>query len=102
LMAIFVIGVLKLEGWGGEGVVFCCKKKKTQGRCRNKGGGEEGRLSSYKLNIIDDITHGIILLVTLLVKISCHHKICLFESHCNILYHSVDIYRIKFSVNVYR
>jgi len=40
-MAIFVIGVLKLGGvrWGGEGVVVCCKKKKTQGRCRNKGGG---------------------------------------------------------------
>jgi hypothetical protein len=49
-------------------------------------------LPDYKLNIIDDITNRIIPSVTLLVKMSCHHKICLFESHYNTLYHSLDIY----------
>jgi len=84
--------VLRLGG-GGEGVVVCCKKKKkTQGRWRSKGGGEKGQLPGYKLNIIDDITNRIIPSVTLLVKMPCHHKIYLFESHYNTLYHSLDIY----------
>jgi len=84
--------VLRLGGWGGEGVVVCCKKKKTQGRWRSKGGGEKDRLPGYKLNIIDDITNRIIPSVTLLVKMPYHYKICLFESHYNTLYHSLDIY----------
>jgi len=58
--------------------------------------GEESRSPSHKLNIIDDITNIIILLATSLVilsiKISCHHMICLFESLCNILWHSLPQY----------
>jgi len=62
----------------------CIRKKEKWGRGR---WGEEGQLPSHKLNIIDGITNKIILLVNpsiiLLVKISHHRTICLFESHCN-------------------
>ena len=49
-----------------------------------------------KLNIID----GIILIVTpstiVSVEMSCHHRICLFESHCNIAHNVVSIFIDEF------
>jgi hypothetical protein len=62
----------------------CIRKKEKWERGRWR---EKGRSPGYKLNISDDITDKIILLVNpsiiLLVKMSCNRMICLFESHCN-------------------
>jgi hypothetical protein len=67
--------------WG----VDLLQEKNKLGRRRIEGGGEEGRSSSHKLNITNDITNLIILsitsLVILLIKISLHRMICPFESH---------------------
>jgi len=54
--------------------------------------GEEGRSPSHKLNIIDIITDGIILLVTPSVKTQYHCIIFFFESYYNNLRYSFSIY----------
>jgi hypothetical protein len=61
--------VLILGGGGG-----CLMPKKMDNKEGYMEGGYEGRLSSHKLNIIDEMTNRIILSV----QISCHHMICLF------------------------
>jgi hypothetical protein len=62
-------------------------------------------LPDHKLNITDDITSRIIQSVTSLVilsvKIPRNHMICLFESHCNTLHHSLGIYRGNLSINIF-
>jgi hypothetical protein len=62
-------------------------------------------LSGHKLNIIDDIINIIILSVTLLVilliKLSYHRIICLFESHYNTLHHFLSIYRGDLPVDIF-
>jgi len=94
--------VLRLGGGGG----YLLQKKKYIRRKKKKKRGDEGWSSGHKLNITNNITDEIILSVTppviLLVKISCHHMICLFESHCNTLHHSSCIYRENVSIGVYR
>jgi len=89
----------------GERVVVCCRKKNAQERIRNWRRGVEGRTSNHKLNITDWLTDKIILMVTQLailsVKISCHHMICLLESHCNTLRNVAGIYWQKFFVSIF-
>ena len=62
-------------------------------------------MPDHKLNNTDDITSRIIQSVTSLVilsvKIPCHYIICLFESHCNTLHHSLGIYRENLSVDIF-
>lgn len=81
------------------------QRKILQVRSRNEGGGEEGRASSHKLNITDGLIDRIILVVTpstiLLVSMSRHHTICLYESHCNIVRNVVNIYRHNFFVEIF-
>jgi hypothetical protein len=81
------------------------QRKILQVRSRNEGGGEEGRASSHKLNITDGLIDRIILVVTpstiLLVSMSRHRTICLYESHCNIVRNVVNIYRHNFFVEIF-
>jgi hypothetical protein len=79
-------------GWG----VVCCGKgmHKEEGEIL----GEDSRSPSHKLNIIDGITEGIILLVTPSVKTQHHRIIFFFESHYNNLCYSFSTYQQNFSV----
>lgn len=81
------------------------QRKILQVRSRNGGWGEEGRASGHKLNIFDGLTDGIILVVTpstiLLVSMSRHRTIFLYESHCNIVCNVINIYRHNFFVGIF-
>jgi hypothetical protein len=66
---------------------------------------EEGRVSGHKLNITDELTDKIILMVTpstiLSVEMSRHRMICLLESHCNTLRNVTGIYWREFFVGIF-
>jgi hypothetical protein len=85
--------------------LFVTEKKYIKKKEKWERGGEESRLPDHKLNNTDDITSRIIQSVTSLVilsvKIPCHYIICLFESHCNTLHHSLGIYRENLSVDIF-
>jgi hypothetical protein len=52
--------------------------EKNRGRRRNRGGEEDGRSPGHKLNIVDKFTDGLIPLVIMSVKITCHHSFWFF------------------------
>jgi hypothetical protein len=70
---------------GGRGL-FCCREFFKE-EVEIGEGGKEGRASGHILNTTDRFFDGIILMVTssiiLLVSMSRHYMVCLFESRCN-------------------
>ena len=71
-------------------VLFIVEKNEGRRR-RNRGGEEDGCSPGHKLNIVDRFTDGLMPLVIMSVKMTCHHTFLHFFSfffHCN----SLDIY----------
>jgi hypothetical protein len=57
-------------------VLFIVEKNK--GRRRNRGGEEDGCSPGHKLNIVDRFTDGLMPLVIMSVKMTCHHTFLFF------------------------
>jgi hypothetical protein len=65
--------------------LFCCGKI-LQGRSKNGGGGEEGRVLGHILNITDRFTDSDSVSYSININVtSLYDLICLFESHCNFI-----------------
>ena len=52
--------------------------EKNRGRRRNREWEEDGRSPGHKLNIVDRFTDGLMSLVIISVKMTCHHTFWLF------------------------